>query len=120
MNRRAHSASGMTLLEMMIVLAIIAMLAYLATGAIRWLRGANAVETTVDLTQVLNRTSQLAVETGELHRVVIDLDEQTYRIEICEGGATAISKTPEVKKPDPEGEHKAAVERAKQKLSAVP
>jgi prepilin-type N-terminal cleavage/methylation domain-containing protein len=113
----------MTLLEMMIVIAVIAMLAALGVGAIRWLRGPDAAGATVEINQVLTRTSQLASETGLLHRVVFDLDQQTYRIEICEGGPAAISRAPDQfvdVGADPEEKRRRAVEDAKQRLSQVP
>ena len=113
----------MTLLEMMIVIAVIAMLAALAVGALRWLRGPDAAGASVELNQVLTRTSQLATETGMLHRVVFDLDQQTYRIEICEGGPAAISRAPDQfvdVGADPGEKKRRAVEDAKQKLSTVP
>lgn len=134
MTRRAHNA-GLTLLEMMIVIAIIAMLSALAVGAIRVLRGPNGVETTIELAQVMNRTSQLAVETGKLHRVVLDLDKQMYWVERCDGGPSAMSRAPEALENQFAGsgtgsgtgtgtgaddKRKAAIEAAKQKLSSVP
>ena len=76
----------MTILELLVVIAIIGMLSYLGYGAVRWLRGANVVEATTELASVMRRTEQLAAETGLMHRVVIDLDAQTYRVEVCEGG----------------------------------
>jgi prepilin-type N-terminal cleavage/methylation domain-containing protein len=115
--------SGLTLLEMMIVIAIIAMLSWLAVGSIRWLRGPDAAGASVEITQVLERTSQLAVGSGILHRVVFDLDAQTYRIEICEGGPAAISRTPDVavaQGGDPEDVRRKAIADAKQRLSSVP
>jgi prepilin-type N-terminal cleavage/methylation domain-containing protein len=123
MRARGRHTAGLTLLEMMIVIAIIAMLSYLAVGAIRFLRGPDAASASVEITQVLERTSQLAVTSRLLHRVVFDLDEQTYRIEICEGGPSAISHTPDVAAKlgaDPEESRRKAIEEAKQKLSSVP
>jgi prepilin-type N-terminal cleavage/methylation domain-containing protein len=113
----------MTLLEMMIVIAVIAMLAALGVGALRWLRGPDAAGASVEINQVLTRTAQFATETGMLHRVVFDLDQQTYRIEVCEGGPAAISRAPDQffdAGADPAEKRRKAVEEAKQKLSSAP
>jgi hypothetical protein len=110
---------------MMIVIALIALLSWLGIGALNWLRGPDTAGATVEVTQVLERTGQLSTETGILHRVVFDLDQQTYRIEICEGGPAAIERDPEVAKKIAEGSEsdetrRAAVEDAKQRLSSLP
>jgi len=104
-----------------IVLAIIGLLSYLSVGAIRWLRGANAVDASVELTGVMRRTTQLASASGQLYRIVFDLDAQTYRVEVCEGGPAAISKDPEQKpvESSPEAKQR-AVEDAKQRLASMP
>lgn len=97
MTRRA--APGMTVLELMIVLAIIAMASLLVRSGFRMLTRADLVENSTDLAAVLRRTSQLSVETGELHRVVLDLDKQGYAVEVCEG-ATGIERNAKVKVDD--------------------
>jgi type II secretory pathway pseudopilin PulG len=117
---RRHSA-GLTILELVIVIAIIGLMSYLAVGAIRWLRGANAIDASVELTGVMRRTTQLASASGQMYRIVFDLDAQTYRVEVCEGGPAAISKDPEQKfeATDPEAKQR-AIEDAKQKIASMP
>ena len=113
----------MTILEVIVVIALIGMISWLGVGAIRWLRGANAVETSVEMAAVMRRTSQLAQTSGSLYRVVFDLgatdsERQTYRVEVCAGGPAALSKTPEL--PDQgEDAKKRAVEDAKQRLQTT-
>src|SRR5512143_1465150 len=85
MNR---SARGMTLLELMIVLAIMASLLVLGRIGLRALTGADLVESATELTAVMKRASQLAVEHGEMHRVVFDLDKSAYVVEVCKGAKT--------------------------------
>jgi hypothetical protein len=102
---------------MIVVLAIMAALIWVATGAIRWLRGANVVDTSVELVSVMRRTSQLAVEAGQLHRVVLDLDGQTYRVEICTGGPATIDAKPAIA--IPEEERRKQVEDAKRNLAST-
>jgi prepilin-type N-terminal cleavage/methylation domain-containing protein len=126
MRSPARHSRGLTLLEIMVSLAIIGMLSYLGYGAIRWLRGANVTETSVELASVMRRTQQLAAETGMLHRVVFDLgmsdnDPQTYRVEVCAGGPGAISRTPEAGDTDQsEEKRKRAIESAKERLATLP
>src|SRR5437868_7818968 len=67
---------GMTVLEMMIVLAVIGGMFFIARTGFRLLTKADLVEDSSELTAVMRRASQLAVEHGELHRVVLDLDQQ--------------------------------------------
>lgn len=122
MRRADRNSRGMTILEVIVVIALIGMISWLGVGAIRWLRGANAVETSVEMAAVLRRTSQLAQTSGALYRVVFDLgatdsERQTYRVEVCTGGPAALSKVPEL--PDQSEESKKrAIEDAKQRLSS--
>src|SRR3569623_309780 len=81
--RGAHK--GMTVLELMVVLAIIGGAAFLMRTGFRAFTKADLVEDSTALSAVLKRASQLAVEHGELHRVVLDFDKGVYSVEICEG-----------------------------------
>lgn len=76
---------GMTVLELMIVIAIIGMLSYVGYGAVRRLTRADLVDDTNHLGSLMSRASELAAETGKLHRVTIDLDEGVAVVEACEG-----------------------------------
>jgi type II secretory pathway pseudopilin PulG len=114
----------MTLLEVIVVIALIGMISWLGVGAIRWLRGANAVETSVEMAAVMRRTSQLAQTSGQMYRVVFDLgatdsEPQTYRVEVCAGGPAALSKEPELPEQQNDEAKKRAVEDAKQRLSTT-
>lgn len=119
---RRHS-HGMTILEVVIVIAIVGLISWLGVGAIRWLRGANAVETSVEMAAVMRRTGQLAQTSGELYRVVFDLgatssDPQTFRVEVCTGGPAALSKVPELPVESEESRQR-AIEDAKQRLATT-
>src|SRR6476646_1575348 len=83
MRKRPHS--GMTVLEIMIVLAIIGAMGFLARSGFRMITKADLVEDATELTALMRRTGQLAIEHGEMHRVVIDLDSHAYTIEVCQG-----------------------------------
>ena len=108
---------GMTVLELMIVLAIIGAGAALVRSGFRMLSGADLVEDATELSAVMQRANQLAIEHGELHRVVIDFDKGAYVVEICQG-QTAIVRNEKLES-DPE-EQKRALERGKQRLSQMP
>lgn len=109
----------------MIVLAIIGMGMFLVRAGFRSFTKADLVEAGTELSAVLRRTSQLAIELGEVHRVVIDLDQPMpdsdtrfdYYVEVCRG-QTAIMRN-EALRPD-EDATKRALERGKQKLEQLP
>ena len=108
---------GMTVLEIMIVLAVIGGLFFVVRTGFRVLTKADLVEDSTELTAVMRRASQLAIEHGELHRVVLDIDNQVYAVEVCQG-ATAIQRNEQLGANDDEA--KRALERGKQRLGALP
>jgi Tfp pilus assembly protein FimT len=112
MKLRAHK--GLTVLEIMVVLAIMGMTVFLMRSGFRSLTKADLVENSTELASVLRRAGQLAIEHGQLHRVLIDLDKNAYVVEVCEG-QTTIQRN-ELVRPDEE-EKKRALEKGKEKLS---
>jgi prepilin-type N-terminal cleavage/methylation domain-containing protein len=116
-DRRRRPRGGMTLLEMMIVLAIVGGMFFLVRSGFRMLTKADLVEDSSELTAVMRRASQLAIEHGELHRVVLDLDSQGYLVEVCQGQA-AILRNERLKTDD--DETKRAIERGKQRMNGLP
>ena len=115
--RRPRLARGMTVLEIMIVLAIIGGLFFVVRSGFRLVTKADLVEDSTELTAVLRRASELAVEHGELHRVVLDLESQAYLVEVCQG-QVAIARN-ELLKADDE-DTKRALERARERLAGLP
>ena len=115
-HRRAPQR-GMTMLEILIVLAILGAGMVLVSSGFRMITKADLVENASELTAVLQRTSQLAIENGEMHRVVFDLDKQAYGVEVCQG-QTAIVRNEKLER-DPELV-KRALERGKQRLATLP
>src|SRR5918994_765351 len=79
---------GMTILELMIVLAIIGAGIFLVRTGFRVLTKADLVDNANELSAILKRTSQLALEKGEMHRVVFDVDKHLYAVEVCQGART--------------------------------
>jgi prepilin-type N-terminal cleavage/methylation domain-containing protein len=115
---RAQSGqSGMTVIEIMVVLAIIGGLFFVAKSGFRLLTKADLVEDANELTAVMRRASQIAVEHGELHRVVLDLDSQAYAVEVCQG-QVAVARNELLKTNDEEA--KRALERARTRLNSLP
>lgn len=119
---RAHTGNrlreaGMTVLELMIVLAIIGGGVVLVRSGFRMLTKADLVENSTELSALLKRTSQLAIEKGEMHRVLFDLDKQLYVVEVCQG-ARAIQRNEQVR-PDEEATQR-ALEKGKERLRGVP
>ena len=107
----------MTVLELMIVLAIIGGAAVLVRTGFRLITKADLVENSTELAAVLKTADQLAIEHAEMHRVLFDLDKQAYVIEVCKG-SSGIMRNESVR-PD-EDVKKRAFERGKDKLFNMP
>ena len=113
-------ARGMTVLELMIVLGIIAIGMYFASGALRRVTKADLTDDTLELASVLRRTGQLAIETGQLHRVVLDFDKRIYAIEACRGASTLVKGKQQARSADPRDAERDAMDKirmAEQRLS---
>ena len=110
-------ARGMTVLELMIVIAIIGLSMLLVRSGFRLVSKADLVEDATELAAIMKRAQELAIEHGDMHRVVFDLDTQTYSVEVCQG-ATAIQRN-EALRADPD-EVKRAKDRAQAQLSNMP
>jgi type II secretory pathway pseudopilin PulG len=108
---------GITVLEIMIVLAVVGGLFFIVRTGFRALTKADLVENANELTAVMRRASQIAVEHGELHRVVLDLDNHGYVVEVCQG-ETAIQRNERLDVDEEETQR--ALERGKQRLSNLP
>lgn len=115
---RAAVHRGMTIIEIMIVLAVIGMLSYLAYSGFRVLSSQALVEDTLDLASVMRRTQALALESGEPVRLVIDLDKQAYWVEACVGDPT-LRRGKDEQKVDP-GTVAERLEEAQQRLATLP
>src|SRR5512143_2549721 len=109
--------AGMTVLELMIVLAIIGAMMVLARTGFRMLTKADLVENSTELSAVMHRASGLAIEKGELIRVTFDMDKQIYAVEQCQG-TLAIERN-EAIRPDDE-KTKRAKDKGTERLRGVP
>ena len=76
---------GMTILELMITLAVIGLVMIIGYNAVRFVAGSALSEGATEVGQILRASYSMATTTGKHHRVVFDLEKQTFRIEMCEG-----------------------------------
>jgi hypothetical protein len=104
----------MTMFEIMIALAIIGLVTIVLLSGYRGLTKKDLVENSTELATVMRRAGQLAIEHGELHRVMIDLDKNVYVVEMC-AGQTTIQRN-ELVRPDEEAK-KRALDKGKEKLA---
>jgi hypothetical protein len=79
---------GITVIEMMIVIAIIGGFVYIAATGFRFVTKADLVDDASRLAAIMRRTSQLATTTGQLHRLVLDFEQRRFAVEACEGPAS--------------------------------
>lgn len=117
MSTKRQHQSGMTVLEIMIVIAIIGGMAFIVRNGFRLLTKADLVDNANELAAIMRRASQLAIERGEMHRVVMDLDTNKYIVEVCQG-TTAIVRN-EALQGNAE-EQQRALERGKQRMIDMP
>jgi hypothetical protein len=107
----------MTVLELMVVLAIMGGGVVLVRTGFRQLTKADLVESSTELSAMLKRTAQLAIEKGEMHRVMFDVDQQLYAVEICQG-STTIHRNEKVR--GDAKKEKEALTRGQERLRGVP
>jgi general secretion pathway protein H len=114
---RPRSESGFTLIEVIIVLAVIGLVFWAGLSGLRKVTKTSLREDGMELAATLRTAYNLATETGRHHRVVFDLNEQIYRIETCEG-KLLLRKTDEEEVPDEKQlkEIEDRLERAKQQM----
>ena len=115
-SRRRHN-SGLTILELMIVIAIIGLGLVVMRSGFRNLTKADLGEDATELASFMRRAAQLSVERAEQHRVVFDLDKGIYTVEVCRG-ATSVQRNGEIR-PN-EDKVKQALERGQEKLRDLP
>lgn len=114
---RAHTSSGMTVLELMVVLAILGGGVVLVRSGFRMLTKADLVESSTELAAMMKRTSQLAIEKGDMHRVLFDLDKHIYVIEVCQGART-ILRNEQVRTDEEEAQR--ALEKGNERMRGIP
>ncbi len=83
--RRAARHTGVTLIEMMVVLLVIALLAGALTIGYGRLPSTALRREAVSIAAALRAAYDAAAASGAYHRIELDLDAGTYRVERCEG-----------------------------------
>jgi type II secretory pathway pseudopilin PulG len=107
----------MTLLEIMVVIAIIGGVMFVFRSGFRVLTDADLSEDASELASVMRRAQQLAVEHGEQHRIVFDLDKGIYAVEVCQG-KMGLQRNEALRNDDEET--KRAAEKGKERLRDLP
>ena len=86
MRRARHGRGdehGITLLELLVVLGVIGMAMFLGFYVVSAVTKSALRDDTVEVAAALKGAHNLAAQSGMHHRVVFDLDKQTYRVEVC-------------------------------------
>ncbi|MCE9577655.1 MAG: prepilin-type N-terminal cleavage/methylation domain-containing protein [Deltaproteobacteria bacterium] len=110
---------GITLLEIMIVIAIMGLLTTVGFTAYRSFSKADLVKDANRIGSLMRRTSELASETGMLERVTVDLEKGTVVVETCDGVAQ-VQRNPQLGKPLDEDATKRELQNARERLKADP
>ncbi len=89
----ASSRSGLTLLEILLVLALLGMLTTTVTPSLSRIFRANVSSSVRRFSGLIRFTYDQAVMTGRLHRIVLDLDNASWKVESADPGALPIDRT---------------------------
>lgn len=116
---RSPQQRGITMLETLIVIAIIGLLSTVGYGAYRSFTKANLRNDSARLAGFLRRASEVASETGALARVTFDLDKGSAMVELCEG-ASQVRRNPDVGKALDAESTKRELDDARERLKADP
>lgn len=73
----------MTLLEILVVLAVMGGMMFLGISTMRSLGKSALRSATVEVAAALRAAHNLSTQSGMHHRLILDLDQQTYQIEAC-------------------------------------
>lgn len=92
----------MTFLEIMLVLGIMGMLMVLGSYTVRAVTKSALRADATEVAAALKAARNLAAESGVHHRVVFDLDQQTYRVEACPDPVQMKREDSEETRPDQE------------------
>lgn len=94
MREARHSTAGFTLVELLIVLAIVALVAGLAVPALEGLTGANARKAAGELAGSSRALFDVAALRNATCRMALDLDHRAFWAE-CAPGRTGVSADPD-------------------------
>jgi len=103
--RRSHHLrlqAGMTMLEILIVLAVMGLLLFLGRYTVNAVSKSALRSGTVEIAAALKSARNLAAQSGMHHRVLFNLEQQTYQIEVCPDPIQLHRGAEEEEKPDQE------------------
>ena len=81
---RRHNR-GFTILELLLVMSVIAALTVVLSMGIKRVRNSDLRSDTTKVAQAMRAAYAMATQSGKHHRVVLDLEARTFRVEVCEG-----------------------------------
>ena len=90
------------MLEILLVVGLMGMLLVLGTYTVRAVTKSQLRADTVEVAAALKSTRNLAAQSGMHHRILFDLEQQTYRIEACPDPIQLVRGEDEEEKPDQE------------------
>jgi prepilin-type N-terminal cleavage/methylation domain-containing protein len=93
-----QSEAGFTLIEMMVVMAIIGLMAVLVIPSVSNYFQVSLTSTAREMASTVKEAYNATVVTGQVHRLVYDLKENSYWVEI--GPANVLLETEESRKRD--------------------
>lgn len=93
---------GITLLELMMALGIMGLMMFLGYYTVRAVSKSELRADTVEVGAALMAARNLATQSSMHHRVVFNLDEQMYRIEVCPDPVRLVPRDDEEDRIDPE------------------
>lgn len=120
--RGQRQQSGMTIIEVMITLAVVGFLMLIGYSGVRYVAGSALRESATEVAQILRAAYNMATISGMHHRVIFDLENQSFRIETCEGDIRLRFAEKEEVPDEDEDEEDRSPEAARKKLrdSSIP
>lgn len=103
-SKRQNNASGLTLIELMVAMAIVGLIFAVAAVGLRSAFNVNLKKTASSLASTLRYLSNKAVTEHQYLRMVYDLDEQSYHVEASENPFVVSSEPEEEEKKPAEEE----------------
>jgi prepilin-type N-terminal cleavage/methylation domain-containing protein len=83
--RAARPQRGFTILELLIVMGLIAAMAVALAMGIRRVRQSDLRSDATRVAQALRTAYAMATQSGKHHRVVFDLEQRTFQVQVCDG-----------------------------------
>jgi type II secretory pathway pseudopilin PulG len=99
---RQPDQAGMTMLEILLVLGLMALLMVVGSYTVNAVSKSALRAGTIEIAAALKSARNLAAQSGMHHRVLLNLDQQTYQLEVCPDPIQLHRGAEEEEKPDQE------------------